>query len=240
MERQNNLQGVKRVNQCFAQEGVKYDQCLTIDGSQGQETNVIIFMFTKPRTNAKSEVGFLASYHRSNVALTRAKKLLIVVANLEIWNKRWAEAAKNSSTRYLGSFFTDRVDGTQKPKALVSLPASSMRKAPSAPQSAAPPRKASPVTRPPASPHNGEQSGAVGVATDSKVIGGEVVKITSSLEQLKLDREALKAEQVAMNERWAMLDAMLAKWNAEQDDLRARRARVDAAIANLELGNDLD
>ena len=85
-----------------------------------------------------------------------------------------------------------------------------------------------------------EQSGAVGVAPDSKVIGGEVVKITSSLEQLKLDREALDAEQVAMNERWAMLDAMLAKWNAEQDDLRARCARVDAAIANLELGNDLD
>lgn len=47
----------------------------------------------------------------------------------------------------------------------------------------------------------------------------EVVQITSSLEQLKLDRETLEAEQVAMNERWAMLDDMLAKWNAEQDDL---------------------
>ncbi|KAJ5951318.1 uncharacterized protein N7479_009731 [Penicillium vulpinum] len=224
---------VKRVNQRFAQEGVKYDRCLTIDGSQGQEANVIIFIFTKPRTSDESEVGFLASYHRLNVALTRTKKLLILVANLGIWNKRWAGAAKNGSTRYLGSFLTDafakndilkwegtktvteRVDGTQKPKAIVSMPASSMRKAPSAPKSAAPPRKASPVTRPPASPRNVEQSGAVGVAPDSKVIGGEAVKITSSLEQLKLDREALEAEQIAMNERWTMLDAMLAKWNAE-------------------------
>ncbi|KAK9848550.1 hypothetical protein MYU51_016593 [Penicillium brevicompactum] len=231
---------VKRVNQRFAQEGVKYDQCLTIDGSQGQEANVIIFILINPRTSRKSEVGVLASYQRLNVALTRAKKLLIVVANLEIWNKRWAEAAKNSSTRYLSSFLTDRVDGTQKPKAIVSLSASSMRKAPSAPQPAASPRKASPLTRSPASPRNVEKSGAVDVAPDSKVIGGEVVQITSSLEQLKLDREALEAEQVVMNERWAMLDAMLAKWNAEQDDLRARCARVDAAISNLELGNDLD
>ncbi|CAI7637547.1 unnamed protein product [Penicillium bialowiezense] len=132
------------------------------------------------------------------------------------------------------------VDGTQKPKGIVSLAASSKRKAPSSPQSAAPPRKAFPVTRPPASPRNVEQSGAVGIAPDSKVIGGEVVKITSSLEQLKLDREALEAEQVASNERWAMLVAMMAKLNADQDDLRARRAKVDAAIANLELGHNLD
>lgn len=68
---------------------------------------MIIFMFTKSRTSDKSEVGFLASYHRLNVALTRAKKLLIVVANLGIWNKRWAAAAKNGPTRYLGSFLTD-------------------------------------------------------------------------------------------------------------------------------------
>lgn len=128
---------------------------------------------------------------------------------------------------------TERVDGAQTPKAIVSPPASSMRKAPSAPQSAAPPRKASPATRPPASPRKVEQSGAVRVAPDSKVIGGEVAKITSSLEQLKLDRDTLEAEQVAMNERWATMEAMLAKLNAEQDDLRARTTRVDTAIANL-------
>ncbi|KAJ5366982.1 hypothetical protein N7541_000923 [Penicillium brevicompactum] len=223
MERQNNLQGVKRVNQRFAQEGVKYDRCLTIDGSQGQEANVIISMFTQPRTSAKSEVGFLASHHRLNVALNRAKKLLIVVANLEIWNKRWAEDVKKGSNRYLGSFLTDvfakndilkwdgakavteRVDGTQRPKAIVS-PVSFFH----AQSSLGPPICCSTAQSIPRYP-----------LTDSKIIDGEVVKITSSLEQLKLDREALEAEQVAMNERWAMLEAMLAKWNSEWDDLRA-------------------
>ena len=75
---------VRRVIERFSEEGVKYTRYLTVDGSQGQESNVIIFMFTNHRTHAVNEVGALSSSRQLNVALARAKKLLIVVVTLRI------------------------------------------------------------------------------------------------------------------------------------------------------------
>jgi ATP-dependent RNA/DNA helicase IGHMBP2 len=51
----------------------------TIDGFQGQEKDVI--MLSLVRSNTNQEIGFLADERRLNVALTRAKKKLIVVAD---------------------------------------------------------------------------------------------------------------------------------------------------------------
>ena len=51
----------------------------TIDGFQGQERDVIYISLV--RSNAKSEIGFLSDYRRMNVAMTRARKLLVVIGD---------------------------------------------------------------------------------------------------------------------------------------------------------------
>ncbi|KAJ5942100.1 hypothetical protein N7516_002268 [Penicillium verrucosum] len=101
---------VKRVVERFANEGVEYGRCVTVDGSQGQESNVVIFMFTKPRTAELTGLGFLSSYQRLNVAMTRAKKLMIVVVNMRIWNERFVAIAKSRNTRFLAGLLQHAVD----------------------------------------------------------------------------------------------------------------------------------
>jgi superfamily I DNA and/or RNA helicase len=51
----------------------------TVDAFQGQERDAIAISFV--RSNEKSEVGFLADIRRTNVAMTRAKKKLIMVGD---------------------------------------------------------------------------------------------------------------------------------------------------------------
>lgn len=51
----------------------------TVDAFQGQERDVIAISFV--RSNEKSDVGFLNDIRRTNVAMTRAKKKLIMVAD---------------------------------------------------------------------------------------------------------------------------------------------------------------
>ncbi len=51
----------------------------TVDAFQGQERDVIAISFV--RSNAKGEVGFLADIRRTNVAMTRAKKKLIMIGD---------------------------------------------------------------------------------------------------------------------------------------------------------------
>jgi ATP-dependent RNA/DNA helicase IGHMBP2 len=51
----------------------------TVDAFQGQERDVILISFV--RSNDKGEVGFLGDIRRTNVAMTRAKKKLIMVGD---------------------------------------------------------------------------------------------------------------------------------------------------------------
>ena len=51
----------------------------TIDAFQGQERDVIYISLV--RSNSKSEIGFLSDYRRMNVAMTRARKLLVIVGD---------------------------------------------------------------------------------------------------------------------------------------------------------------
>ncbi len=51
----------------------------TVDGFQGQEKDVIYISMV--RSNDKSEIGFLADKRRMNVALTRARKKLVVIGD---------------------------------------------------------------------------------------------------------------------------------------------------------------
>jgi ATP-dependent RNA/DNA helicase IGHMBP2 len=51
----------------------------TVDAFQGQERDIIAISFV--RSNDKSEVGFLSDIRRTNVAMTRARKKLIMVGD---------------------------------------------------------------------------------------------------------------------------------------------------------------
>lgn len=51
----------------------------TVDAFQGQERDVIMISFV--RSNDKGEVGFLSDVRRTNVAMTRAKKKLIMIGD---------------------------------------------------------------------------------------------------------------------------------------------------------------
>lgn len=51
----------------------------TIDSFQGQEADVVILSLV--RSNNEGKIGFLSDYRRMNVALTRAKKKLIVIGD---------------------------------------------------------------------------------------------------------------------------------------------------------------
>ena len=51
----------------------------TVDAFQGQERDVIIISFV--RSNDKGEVGFLGDIRRTNVAMTRARKKLIMIGD---------------------------------------------------------------------------------------------------------------------------------------------------------------
>ena len=51
----------------------------TVDAFQGQERDVIVISFV--RSNPQGEVGFLADIRRTNVAMTRARKKLIMIGD---------------------------------------------------------------------------------------------------------------------------------------------------------------
>jgi len=53
----------------------------TIDGFQGQERDVIYISLV--RSNDKHEIGFLQDYRRMNVAMTRARMVLVVIGDSE-------------------------------------------------------------------------------------------------------------------------------------------------------------
>lgn len=70
----------------------------TIDSFQGQESDIIYISLV--RSNENSEIGFLRDYRRMNVALTRAKKKLVIIGD--------------SSTIASDKFYADFIDYCQE------------------------------------------------------------------------------------------------------------------------------
>ena len=61
----------------------------TVDDFQGDERDIIILSTVRnPQEPAKSDPGFILAYQRINVALSRARKLLIIVGNQDYLEKK--------------------------------------------------------------------------------------------------------------------------------------------------------
>nr|WP_251130177.1 AAA domain-containing protein [Exiguobacterium sp. s141] len=67
----------------------------TVDRFQGMESDIILASFVRNHQNPQDDIGFLNEYRRLNVALSRAKELLIITGSSAMFTRR----AKNSRTR---------------------------------------------------------------------------------------------------------------------------------------------
>ncbi|PIC64555.1 hypothetical protein CSV79_06255 [Sporosarcina sp. P13] len=89
---------VKRIDRLIQQE-IKPKQlhCRTgsVDKFQGMEMDIIILSFVRNHGDPSGDIGFAKDYRRLNVALSRARELLIIVGSSEMFTIK----TKNASTR---------------------------------------------------------------------------------------------------------------------------------------------
>ena len=89
---------VKRINRLIEQEiSVPHLHIRTgsVDKFQGMEMDVIIVSMVRNHDNERGEIGFAKDYRRLNVALSRARELLIMIGSTEMFTKR----PKSAKTR---------------------------------------------------------------------------------------------------------------------------------------------
>jgi superfamily I DNA and/or RNA helicase len=67
---------VRRLREELSIEGLEID---SVDGFQGREKEAVVISLV--RSNAEGEIGFLADVRRTNVALTRARRKLLVIGD---------------------------------------------------------------------------------------------------------------------------------------------------------------
>ena len=72
-------QQVDRIREKLAERGLQNALASTVDGFQGQEKEVIIL--SAVRSNKRKNIGFLREQKRLNVAITRAKRLMVIIAD---------------------------------------------------------------------------------------------------------------------------------------------------------------
>ncbi len=76
---------IKNQLKTFLDKGVVNEMVATLDSYQGQERNIIFYSFAKSsRTKAfRRRIGFLNELRRLNVAMTRCKKMLVLVGDMD-------------------------------------------------------------------------------------------------------------------------------------------------------------
>ncbi|MBW9235346.1 C-terminal helicase domain-containing protein, partial [Leptospira santarosai] len=60
----------------------------TVDKFQGMEMDVIILSFVRNHHQKDGNIGFLKDYRRLNVALSRARELLMIVGSADMFTKK--------------------------------------------------------------------------------------------------------------------------------------------------------
>lgn len=82
---------VKRINRLIDQElHLPYLHCRTgsVDKFQGMEMDVILLSFVRNHDQPGGDIGFAKDYRRLNVALSRAKELLMIIGSSDMFTKR--------------------------------------------------------------------------------------------------------------------------------------------------------
>ncbi|NME06464.1 AAA domain-containing protein [Psychrobacillus sp. BL-248-WT-3] len=89
---------VKRIDRLIQQEmNLKHlhFRTGTVDKFQGMEMDVILLSMVRNNQDKSGDIGFANDYRRLNVALSRARELLVIVGSVEMFTKR----AKQKSSR---------------------------------------------------------------------------------------------------------------------------------------------
>lgn len=73
----------------------------TVGGFQGHENEIVVVDLTQSNPTHPEKVGFLADPRRLNVAITRAKQVLILIGNMSLW---WPVVEKIEDKRVAPSF----------------------------------------------------------------------------------------------------------------------------------------
>nr|WP_026045651.1 AAA domain-containing protein [Paenisporosarcina sp. TG-14] len=82
---------VKKVNRLLSQElDLPHLHCRTgtVDKFQGMEMDVIILSFVRNHHQPDGNIGFLKDYRRLNVALSRARELLMIVGSVDMFTQK--------------------------------------------------------------------------------------------------------------------------------------------------------
>jgi superfamily I DNA and/or RNA helicase len=72
---------VAYIKTLITEAGVPLPDISTVDGIQGREKECIIISLV--RSNSKQGIGFLKDWRRMNVAVTRARRMLVLIGNAE-------------------------------------------------------------------------------------------------------------------------------------------------------------
>ena len=80
-----------KVNRLLSQElDLPHLHCRTgtVDKFQGMEMDVIILSFVRNHLQPDGNIGFLKDYRRLNVALSRARELLMIVGSVDMFTRK--------------------------------------------------------------------------------------------------------------------------------------------------------
>lgn len=107
---------VKRIDRLIEQElQLPYLHCRTgsVDKFQGMEMDVILLSFVRNHDQPSGDIGFAKDYRRLNVALSRARELLVMIGSSDMFTKR----PKQEKTRKM---FTRLLNDVQAQEGLLN------------------------------------------------------------------------------------------------------------------------
>jgi superfamily I DNA and/or RNA helicase len=108
---------VKRIDRFIQQELHLHNLTIrtgTVDRFQGMEMDIILLSMVRNHDNKHDDIGFAKDYRRLNVALSRAKELLVLIGSTTMFTER----TKQADTRQM---YTHVLDTAKKQNGLKML-----------------------------------------------------------------------------------------------------------------------